>query len=149
MVAMGERFDVLVTAPDHPVPLTVLAEGKPGRTFAVLAAGTGSRPTMASVLEQLEAVVSATAWTADASVRLPAKDPDVTHTLMLTGSMDAYEWGIIHRQYDPQDLFASAVNIRAGQRVRLDCLNHTMMRHPMHLHGHTFQVGDHGPFGTL
>src|SRR5437660_1798834 len=27
-----------------------------------------------------------------------------------------------------------------GQRVALEMVNHTMMAHPMHLHGHAFQV---------
>jgi FtsP/CotA-like multicopper oxidase with cupredoxin domain len=30
--------------------------------------------------------------------------------------------------------------IATGQRVAIEMLNHTMMPHPMHLHGHAFQV---------
>jgi FtsP/CotA-like multicopper oxidase with cupredoxin domain len=30
--------------------------------------------------------------------------------------------------------------ITRGQRVAIEMLNHTMMPHPMHLHGHAFQV---------
>ncbi len=35
--------------------------------------------------------------------------------------------------------------IKSGQRVRLRFRNDTKMFHPMHLHGHTFQVGASGP----
>ncbi len=30
--------------------------------------------------------------------------------------------------------------LRKGQRIEIDLVNHTMMAHPMHLHGHAFQV---------
>ncbi|WP_243762727.1 multicopper oxidase family protein [Allobranchiibius sp. CTAmp26] len=146
VLGMGERFDVLVTVPDHPVPLTVLAEGKTGRTFAILDAGRGRRPTAASVPTRLGGkVIGARMTAADPSVRLAPKEADVTHTLAMTGSMSRYDWGINGRRYDESDPFASAVDIRAGHRVRLDFANRTMMWHPMHLHGHTFQVGATGP----
>ncbi|UIJ35539.1 MULTISPECIES: multicopper oxidase family protein [unclassified Allobranchiibius] len=146
LLGMGERCDVLVTVPDHPVPLTVLAEGKSGRTFAILDAGAGRRPTVASLPNALDGtVIGARQTVADPSVRLTTKDVDVTRTLELTGSMGKYDWGINGRRYDESNPFASAVDIRAGQRVRLDFVNRTMMWHPMHLHGHTFQVGAAGP----
>jgi FtsP/CotA-like multicopper oxidase with cupredoxin domain len=33
----------------------------------------------------------------------------------------------------------------AGQRVRVVFANSTTMFHPMHIHGHTFQLGPAGP----
>src|SRR5260370_8075394 len=30
--------------------------------------------------------------------------------------------------------------VAAGQRVAIEMVNHSMMAHPMHLHGHAFQV---------
>ena len=32
--------------------------------------------------------------------------------------------------------------VRAGERVAVDFVNTTTMWHPVHLHGHTFAVGD-------
>jgi FtsP/CotA-like multicopper oxidase with cupredoxin domain len=32
------------------------------------------------------------------------------------------------------------LTIRQGQRARLTFTNHTLMWHPVHLHGHTFQI---------
>ncbi len=32
------------------------------------------------------------------------------------------------------------LGVEAGQRVAIELVNHSMMAHPMHLHGHHFQV---------
>ncbi len=49
-----------------------------------------------------------------------------------------YDWGINGRPYpDDQPLI-----VREGQRALLTFRNQTAMWHPMHLHGHTFQVID-------
>jgi FtsP/CotA-like multicopper oxidase with cupredoxin domain len=53
----------------------------------------------------------------------------------------AYDWGFNGKPYDPKHLEP----IRAGERVRLDIVNTTTMWHPIHLHGHTFAIGDDGP----
>ena len=146
VLGMGERVDALITVPDHPVPVVALAEGKAGRTFAVLASGNGARPTMSSVPKTLTGkVIQSGSATADPSVQLADRPVDQVHTLALTGGMAKYDWGINGRQFDEANPFATAYDIRAGQRVRIDYANHTMMWHPMHLHGHTFQVGATGP----
>jgi FtsP/CotA-like multicopper oxidase with cupredoxin domain len=36
------------------------------------------------------------------------------------------------------------LTVSAGQRLRLRVTNHTMMTHPVHLHGHTFALVDSG-----
>ena len=35
---------------------------------------------------------------------------------------------------------ADAIRVRKGQRVEIEMRNMSMMSHPMHLHGHHFQV---------
>ena len=54
----------------------------------------------------------------------------------LTGSMQPYAWSM------DGHMFAERVplEVRAGERVELTFVNRTMMSHPMHLHGHHFQV---------
>ena len=37
------------------------------------------------------------------------------------------------------------IRVRPGQRVRITWANTTKMWHPMHIHGHTFQVNGTGP----
>jgi FtsP/CotA-like multicopper oxidase with cupredoxin domain len=34
--------------------------------------------------------------------------------------------------------------MRTGERIRIEMTNSTSMWHPMHLHGHTFDVPEHG-----
>lgn len=43
------------------------------------------------------------------------------------------------------DPAADPLRVERGQRVRLDFVNNTAMWHPVHLHGHTYQIGDSGP----
>jgi FtsP/CotA-like multicopper oxidase with cupredoxin domain len=64
----------------------------------------------------------------------------------LTGAMDRYMWSMDGRTmseaHDP-------LPMRAGERVRVTLINDTMMAHPIHLHGHLFELvtghGDHSP----
>ena len=53
-----------------------------------------------------------------------------------------YDWTINGKTYNPDD----GLPVQSGQRVRLRFENSSEMFHPMHLHGHTFQVvGKNGP----
>ena len=56
--------------------------------------------------------------------------------MALTGSMSSYVWSI-NNQVWPN---VERPLIREGQRVVVEMMNQTMMAHPMHLHGHHFQV---------
>ncbi|MEV7117598.1 multicopper oxidase domain-containing protein [Kitasatospora griseola] len=48
-------------------------------------------------------------------------------------------------RFDLNDPTAGAFLIEQDRRVRLEFINAGEMRHPMHLHGRTFQVGNSGP----
>jgi FtsP/CotA-like multicopper oxidase with cupredoxin domain len=52
--------------------------------------------------------------------------------------MRRYRWTINGRTFDE----TVPLEVRQGERVRLVFDNRSMMFHPMHLHGHTFQVRD-------
>ena len=67
---------------------------------------------------------------------LSPKAPDRIHRIDLTGSMKDYVWGLNGVTYDKAKPFVVA----QGERVELILTNKTMMSHPMHLHGHFFQV---------
>ncbi|AZQ40895.1 hypothetical protein EJ357_43485 [Streptomyces cyaneochromogenes] len=43
------------------------------------------------------------------------------------------------------DPAAHPLIVEAGERVRLDFVNRSTMWHPMHLHGHTYQLAADGP----
>jgi FtsP/CotA-like multicopper oxidase with cupredoxin domain len=52
--------------------------------------------------------------------------------------MMTYKWSIDGRQFGKHE----PIDVESGQRVRLVFRNTTMMWHPMHLHGHTFRLGN-------
>ena len=64
--------------------------------------------------------------------------------MRLTGGMMSYDWGINGRRFDMAKPFDNAFDLKVGERVEVHFVNETMMWHPMHLHGHTFQVGTSG-----
>jgi FtsP/CotA-like multicopper oxidase with cupredoxin domain len=66
---------------------------------------------------------------------LPAKTIDNSIPVDLTGTMMSYIWGMTVK-----DQGGLRAVIDKGQRVELVMRNRTMMAHPMHLHGHIFQV---------
>jgi multicopper oxidase len=144
LLGMGERVDAIVTMPDQPLPLLGLAEGKDGRAHVLLQPGAGAAPELSAAATQLAARPAAmvNAIPAAEGVRLPDRRPDVTHELTLGGPEPVYTWTINKQVYDP----ARGFPVRRGERVRLRFNNTTTMYHPMHLHGHTFQVvGPAGP----
>lgn len=75
---------------------------------------------------------------------LPSGPVKVLH-FNLTGNMNRYVWSINNKTVSESD----KILIRDGENVRIILYNNTMMRHPMHLHGHYFRLlngqGDHSP----
>jgi len=137
LIGMGERYDVLINLGDGVFPLVALAEAKTGIAFALVRTGSGSVPEQTVRPGELRGVVVAYPdLKPAASAALPTKQPDVVHRLALTGGMMSYEWGINGRGGD----LTNPTRVRSGQRVRVEFANTTMMWHPMHLHGHTFQM---------
>jgi hypothetical protein len=63
----------------------------------------------------------------------------------LTGNMNRYVWSINNKTVSETD----KILIKKEENVRIVLYNNTMMRHPMHLHGHYFRVlngqGEYSP----
>jgi FtsP/CotA-like multicopper oxidase with cupredoxin domain len=57
--------------------------------------------------------------------------------------MTPYVWKINGRTYDD----TVPLTIKQGETGRLKIRNQSMMAHPLHLHGHTFQIGAAGGRG--
>ncbi|MFE9649278.1 multicopper oxidase family protein [Streptomyces sp. NPDC006365] len=146
LVGMGERYDVLVTLGDGAFPLVAVAEGKNANGFALVRTGSGSAPKPTVRPKELDGLImTASQLRADDDVRLKSARTDVTHELKLTGGMAEYNWAINGKPFDMGNPEANPIMIEEGQRVRLDFFNDTDMWHPMHLHGHTYQIGTSGP----
>ena len=75
-------------------------------------------------------------------VRAPSRELRIH----LTGNMERYMWS-----FDGVKLseITAPIPFVAGERVRVTLVNDTMMGHPIHLHGHYFELvtghGDHSP----
>ncbi|WP_374570685.1 copper resistance system multicopper oxidase [Phenylobacterium sp.] len=70
----------------------------------------------------------------------PGPDPRPPSRQMeihLTGNMDRFMWGFDGERYGP---FTEPIPFRRDERVRVTLVNDTMMAHPIHLHGHFFEV---------
>ena len=146
LVGMGERYDVLVTLGDGVFPLVALAEGKNANGLALVRTGSGSKPSATVRPNELDGMImTASQLRAADDVRLKSAKTDVTHQIKLTGGMEKYNWAINGRPFDMKNPEANPILIEEGQRVRLDFVNTTTMWHPMHLHGHTYQLGNSGP----
>ncbi|MER5981723.1 multicopper oxidase family protein [Streptomyces sp. NPDC001787] len=137
LLGMGERYDVLVTAGDGVFPLTALAEGKKASAMALLRTGGGAAPAASVRPRELDGkLVQAGRLVPDESVALPARAPDRTLRIRLTGGMAAYDWAFDAKPYTTDQRRP----VEAGERIRLVFDNATAMWHPLHLHGHTFAM---------
>ena len=146
LIGMGERYDVQVTLGDGVFPLTALAEGKNASAMALVRTGVGGRPPATIRPAELSGTLAHYGLLRSApSARLDARRPDVTYRLRLTGGMARYDWGINGQAFDMSRPGALQFLLTQGQRVRVIFANTTTMYHPMHIHGHTFQLGPAGP----
>ncbi len=68
---------------------------------------------------------------------LGVRKADRVHTLNLTGEMAGYVWSINDVVWNRD---VPPLPVAKGERVELVFGNKTPMPHPMHLHGHEFQV---------
>ena len=176
LIGMAETYDVIVTMPAdlRSVEFRATAQDVSGYASVLLGEGElleASSPerqnlyTMkASVLAGIESVNperGAAAATAERPFApyalLESMEPttlvlDETDekrvreiTLRLTGDMRRYRWG-----FDGKTLGEDAViPVSAGEILRIELVNDTMMHHPLHLHGHFFRLlngkGEYSP----
>ncbi len=137
LIGMAERYDVIVTAADGVFPLVALAEGKNGLARALLSTGTGSPQDPGFQPSELgKRVGTIGMFTATTPVNLGRPEPDLNLSVVLGGNMMQYNWMINGRPYKDTD----PLHVRLGERPTITFDNPTMMYHPIHLHGHTFQL---------
>ena len=138
-LAIAQRLDIVLTLPSEggAFPIVATLEGTRQRTGLVVATPGASIVKVATLAEtdappvdlSLEHRLSPVAG-------LPARAADVTHRVTLGGSMMPYLWTMGGRTWPEREPLA----VKDGQRVALELVNETMMAHPIHLHGHHFQV---------
>lgn len=71
------------------------------------------------------------------------RTPSRAVEIHLTGNMERFIWGFDGEKFSET---TKPYPFRTGERVRVTLVNDTMMTHPIHLHGHFFDLA-HGPVG--
>lgn len=138
-LGVAQRLDLQVTIP------------KEGGAYPILAQGEGTKLLCGVVLTTKGASVPKLSRTASVSTASldntqekklrtikPLSDRSIDRTLpaALGGNMAAYVWTINGAAYPN----SNSLNMKSGERVGIAFTNSTSMGHPMHLHGHDFQV---------
>ncbi|UFU15965.1 multicopper oxidase family protein (plasmid) [Curtobacterium sp. C1] len=145
LLGMGERYDALVTVQDGAFAVIAEAVGKNDRAVAVLRSNPSARtPILSDAQPEGTRTLNALQLHAASDVNLDSKRVDRTVDLALTGGMSRYDWGFNGKQFSMSDPLKNAAVVRQGERVALRLRNKTMMWHPFHLHGHTFQLPNSG-----
>ena len=138
-MTMGQRLDILLELPKEGgvFPILALREGAVERTGIILAS-----PDAAITKIGEKGDIASAALTIDfetqlmAAAPLPVKAPDARLRATLTGSMMPYIWSINGEVFGKH----TPLQVTEGQRVIIEMVNNSQMAHPMHLHGHHFQV---------
>jgi FtsP/CotA-like multicopper oxidase with cupredoxin domain len=131
---MGQRLDIRLALPKDGAafPILALSEGAPERAGIVLATPNAKVAKLA-----VDGASKGPVVTLDLEERLKSahplvvKSPNHSLAVMLTGDMASYKWSIRN---------GDIPSIKFGHRVEVTMHNLSMMTHPMHLHGHRFQV---------
>jgi multicopper oxidase len=140
MLGMGERLDVLVEA-DHPGVWPITAFGQDDkRASAVLRydGANGPAPNDTGNEEVKPGDLLVYSQLSCASLETDPKADRQQELELGGGMMDGRHWTINGREYP--DISVSAIQVHEGERVRLAVGNMSMVPHPVHLHGHFFQL---------
>ena len=133
-MTMGQRIDVRLQLPSEArsFPILALREGSQERTGIIL------RPAGADVAKlatEADDAAAALDLALEAQLRaiapLAPRTADKSFEMALTGDMAAYRWGL---------KTSAPILADMGDRIEVTLTNTSMMAHPMHLHGHHFQV---------
>jgi FtsP/CotA-like multicopper oxidase with cupredoxin domain len=136
-LAMAQRLDILIDLPRAGAfPILARLEGDSRQTGIVLATPGGYIPRIADGAQAAPPIDHSLEARLMAVKPLPSRSADIVQTIVLGGGMKPYAWSM-NGQYWPQ---VSPLMLTKGQRVEIDLLNRTTMAHPIHLHGHVFQV---------
>ncbi|MCF8062674.1 MAG: multicopper oxidase family protein [Deltaproteobacteria bacterium] len=139
-IGMGERYDVEFVA-DNPgawllsARETGLGEGQ----LRIPVQYKGTRAHTPTPPDFLPGRSVATCWDMQAPYPDPSSSPATPGRFIpqtLSGGMHSPYWSINGEIYPG----VAPIRVSRGEQVRLGYWNHSMMPHPMHLHGHFFKV---------
>jgi FtsP/CotA-like multicopper oxidase with cupredoxin domain len=139
-IAVAQRLDIRLPIPrgEAAHPVLAILEGTARQTGIVLVAGAGAVSRIPDKATQPSPALSLDLERSLRAVRpLTPRKADRVHAINLTGNMARYVWSINDVSWTKN---VPPLSIAKGERVELVIVNKTPMPHPMHLHGHEFQV---------
>lgn len=138
-IALAQRLDILVTMPadEGEYPILAQVEGTKKQSGIILITSKAN-----PILPAILAKNNVPALNDDQELQLhsltPLADKPISKTLKysLDGNMEKYVWTMNHEVWP----HIKPLTVKKGDRVEIIFTNNTAMSHPMHLHGHVFQV---------
>ncbi|MGD9724993.1 MAG: multicopper oxidase family protein [Nitrospiraceae bacterium] len=138
-LGMGQRIDLRILLPksEGAWPILALREGATERTGVILATRGGAVARVRSRGDAPAKPIDLFQETGLRALRPLAKRPvDRQEAVTLDGDMATYSWTLNGKGWGNHQ----PLSLRKGERIELTLRNKSMMAHPMHLHGHHFQV---------
>lgn len=137
-MAIAQRLDILLDLPgeEGAWPILAIREGERERTGIVLATSRGRVRALADAAERPVPPVDLALERGVRARRPLSERPVDRHLRLVQGEAAGFTWLLndaVHGEDEP-------LVVRAGERVELTFEDRTTMAHPMHLHGHHFQV---------
>jgi FtsP/CotA-like multicopper oxidase with cupredoxin domain len=133
-ITMGQRLDIRLELPAGAgsYPILALREGATEQAGLILATKDSAVGKIGTTASEAGPVLDlGLEQQLRARAPLAARSPEHQYAVTLTGDMATYAWGIDT---------SAPLNVSRDKRVRLTMRNMSVMAHPMHLHGHHFQV---------
>jgi FtsP/CotA-like multicopper oxidase with cupredoxin domain len=137
-LAIAQRADIRLAIPagGGAFPVLFRPEGVAMRTGIVLATQDAAVSRIDGEGEPAPALDLGQELLYRAAAKLRPEPVSRTEMLMLTGGGPDYVWGLNGKSSMHDTIFS----VREGERISVMMHNMTGMSHPMHLHGHYFQV---------
>jgi FtsP/CotA-like multicopper oxidase with cupredoxin domain len=137
-IAMSQRLDLRLRIPGSGAfPVLAVREGDRQATGIVLHTPGAAVPRIAEIVADAAPPLS---FVDEERLRplepLEQRPADRRMRIALTGDMMAYGWGFDGSSPDEMREYA----VEPGERIEITLDNRTTMSHPVHLHGHRFQV---------
>jgi FtsP/CotA-like multicopper oxidase with cupredoxin domain len=136
-IAMAQRLDILIDLPAAGFfPILARLEGSVRQTGIILATKGAHVSRIADGTQAAPAIDNSLEARLVAAEPLLARPADIVHTIALGGGMKPYAWSMNEECWP----HVTPLMLNKGQRIEIELVNRTMMAHPIHLHGHVFQV---------
>ena len=133
-LTMGQRIDLRLALPAEPgaFPILALREGGVEQTGIVLRTPGAPLPKLATTAAAAGPILDLQLESQLTSLMpLANRAADRSFKMRLSGTMAGYQWAIDTN---------APILAKPGERIEVTMTNASMMAHPMHLHGHHFQV---------